>query len=136
VVAGQDKQVDLSLRTPNPDVSLNGYTIALRAPIKFRAGAPRLGPKDQEELAAVAAILQDHPEIRTLRVEAHWDASVGLLAKPMTEHQAQAIKDHLVKMGVDAGRIEAAGLGADQPLAPSIGTGRTKNRRIELHVVY
>jgi outer membrane protein OmpA-like peptidoglycan-associated protein len=137
VVAGQERQLDLPMRAPNPDVSLQGDTVALRAPIKFRVGTPRLGVPEQAELDGVAALLEDHPEIRVLRVEAHWDASAGLTAKVLTEKQAQTVKDYLVKKGIPDQRIEAVGVGFDHPLVPSIGpANKSKNRRVELHPVY
>jgi len=137
VVAGQERQLELPLRAPNPDVTIVGDTIALKAPIRFRPGTPRLAPKDQQELDGVAGFLADHPEVRVLRVEAHWDARAGLTAKPMTDKQAQMVKDYLVSKGVAEVRVEASGMGSDQPLGPSIGPGgRNKNRRVELHLVY
>jgi outer membrane protein OmpA-like peptidoglycan-associated protein len=137
VVAGQERQLELPLHAPNPDVTIVGDEITLRAPIRFKAGTPRLGPKDQQELDGVAGFLADHPEIRVLRVEAHWDSSAGLGAKTMTDKQAQAVKDYLVSKGVADPRVEASGQGADHPLVPSIGgNNRAKNRRLELHLVY
>jgi outer membrane protein OmpA-like peptidoglycan-associated protein len=137
LVAGQEQQLDLGLRAPNPDVLLSGDTITLRQPIRLRVGTPRLAPRDQSELDGVAALLDDHPEIHMLRVEAHWDASAGLTAKTLTQQQAQAIKDYLVKKGIGERRIDAVGMGSDQPLVPSIGPGnRSRNRRVELRVTY
>lgn len=137
IAPGRDREIEVALRAPNPDVTLEGYTITLRTPVRLGSTNPRLRPKEEQEFGAVVAILQDHPEIRTLRVEAHWDASAGPTAKPLTEHQAQFIKDYLVSKGVAEGRIEALGMGGDQPLLPNIvPANRAKNRRIELHVIY
>ena len=45
------------------------------------------------------------------------------------------MKDYLVKKGVAASRIEAAGHGAESPLVPNIGpVNMAKNRRVELRV--
>jgi outer membrane protein OmpA-like peptidoglycan-associated protein len=137
VAVSQERQLDVAMHAPNPDVSLTGDAIVLRAPIKFRAGTPRLGPKDQAELDGVAALLDDHPEIRLLRVEAHWDASAGITAKVITDKQAQTIKDYLVTKGVAGERVEVAGMGAEHPLVPAIGpANKAKNRRVELIARY
>ena len=137
IAPGRDREIEVALRAPNPDVTLEGYTINLRRPIRLGPDNPRLRPQEEQELGAVAAILQDHPEIRTLQVEAHWDSSAGPTAQSLTERQAQFIKDYLVSRGVAEGRIEARGIGADQPLVPNIApANRAKNRRIELLVVY
>jgi outer membrane protein OmpA-like peptidoglycan-associated protein len=133
ITAGQDQKLDILLRTPNPDITLAGDTVTLRQPITFKSGTPKLDPKVQGELDGVVELLSDHPEIRTLRVEAHWDASAGKGAKALTDKQAAAIKDYLVKKGASEGRVEAVGMGSEKPLVPNIGpANKAKNRRVEL----
>jgi outer membrane protein OmpA-like peptidoglycan-associated protein len=142
VVAAQDKQVDFLLRNRplNPNVSFTNGVIMLRNPIRFRPGAPKLDARAQAGLDGVADILEDHPEIRSLRVEAHWGAGAAPAAKQaareLTGRQAGAIKEYLVKKGVPDARIEAVGVGADKPLVPNIGpTNLAKNRRVELQTM-
>jgi outer membrane protein OmpA-like peptidoglycan-associated protein len=136
IVEGQDKELNLVMRSPNPNVALTAEGITLKQPIKFRAGAPRLEPKIQAELDGVAELLQDHPEVRSLRIEAYWDSSAGNKDKALTESQAQAVKAYLVKKGVAENRVEAVGQGAEKPLVPNIGpVNKAKNRRVELHTV-
>jgi outer membrane protein OmpA-like peptidoglycan-associated protein len=133
---GKDQGLDIVMRTPNPDVTLAGDAITLRQPIKFKGGPPKLDTKAQNELDGVADLLADHPDIRTLKVEVHWDASAGKGAQAITDKQAGLIKDYLVKKGVSEGRVEAAGMGADHPLVPNIGpANKAKNRRVELKPV-
>jgi outer membrane protein OmpA-like peptidoglycan-associated protein len=135
IVAGQDRELDVTLRPANPDVTLTGNAIKLRAPIKFKAGAPKLDATARGELDGVAAILAEHPEIRTLRIEAHWNAPAAP-AKALTDKQAAAVKDYLVSKGAPADRIEAVGKGAESPLVPNLSpANRAKNRRVELIVV-
>jgi OmpA-OmpF porin, OOP family len=136
IVEGQDRQLDMVMRAPNPNVTLAGDTITLKQPIKFKAGAPRLDAKIQAELDGVAELLQDHTEVRTLRIEAYWDSSAGTKVKALTENQAKAVKTYLVKKGVPEDRVEAVGQGDERPLVPNIGpVNKAKNRRVELHTV-
>jgi outer membrane protein OmpA-like peptidoglycan-associated protein len=136
VVADGNRQIDLTLRPPNPDITLTTDEIVLRAPIKFKSGTPQLTPEWQGELDGVAAVLEDQPEIRTLRIEAHWDPSAGAKAKDVTQSQANAVRDYLVKKGIADGRLEAVGMGSDQPLVPNVTPAyKAKNRRVELHPV-
>jgi outer membrane protein OmpA-like peptidoglycan-associated protein len=136
ILDGQDRQLDIVMSTPNPNVTLTGDAITLKQPIKFKAGAPRLDPKIEAELDGVAELLASHPEVRTVRIEAYWDSSAGAKATSLTDSQAKAVKAYLVKKGVEDGRVEAVGKGADQPLVPNIGpVNKAKNRRVELHVV-
>jgi len=140
VAAGRDQALDVTLRPANPDVTLTPQAIVLRVPIKFRAGTPKLTPPIKAELEGAADILADHPEIKTLRIEAHWSGVAsgkkGAAAKTMTEKQAAAVKDYLVSKGAPAERIEAVGVGVEAPLVPNLGpTNQAKNRRVELVVV-
>jgi outer membrane protein OmpA-like peptidoglycan-associated protein len=140
VAAGRDQQLDVTLRPANSDVTLTPQAIVLRVPIKFRAGAPKLVPPVKAELEAVADILVDHPEIKTLRIEAHWSGAArgkgGSAAKKLTLKQATAIKEFLVSKGAPADRIETVGVGGEAPLVPNLGpANQAKNRRVELVVV-
>jgi outer membrane protein OmpA-like peptidoglycan-associated protein len=137
VIADGSRQIDLTLRPINPDLTLNDTEIVLRDPIKFKAsGSFKLAPAWQAELDGVAAMLEDRPEIRILRVEAHWDPSAGTRAKEITDAQAAAVKDYLVEKGIPDTRIEAVGMSADQPRFPNVTPAyKAKNRRLELHPI-
>jgi hypothetical protein len=132
IVEGQDKTLEIVMRPPNTSVTLSGDVVNLKQPLKLKG--PALDPKSKTTLDGLAEFLQDHPEIKTLKVDAYWDNSAGPKAKAVTDGQAKAIKDYLVKKGIPEGRIEAAGHGADNPLVPNIGpVNKGKNRRVELH---
>jgi outer membrane protein OmpA-like peptidoglycan-associated protein len=50
--------------------------------------------------------------------------------------RAQAVRDYLVKRGVDAARIRVEGKGESMPVASNAtDDGRAQNRRVELKVV-
>ena len=107
-----------------------------RKPIKLKAGATSIDAKVEPELDSVVDILDEHSDIKSLRVEAHWDTSAGPGAKDVTQKQADLIKQYLIKKGVADARIEAVGVGADKPLVPNISpSNKAKNRRVELHLV-
>src|SRR3954453_8033094 len=117
VAPGRDQQLDVTLRPANADVTLTPQAIVLRVPIKFRKGTPKLPPAIKTELEGVADILADHPEIKTLRIEAHWSGpgkgKGSDAAKKLTQKQAAAIKDYLVAKGAPADRIETVGAGGE-----------------------
>jgi outer membrane protein OmpA-like peptidoglycan-associated protein/LysM repeat protein len=143
IVAGQDRQLDVTMRASNPDVTLTPQAIVLRVPIRFKAGAPKLAPGIKAELEGVVDLLAEHPEIKMLRVEAHWSGggrkgkgTKGDPSKQLTERQAKAVRDFLISKGAPADRIEAVGVGGDVPLVPNIGPGnQAKKRRVEMVVV-
>jgi outer membrane protein OmpA-like peptidoglycan-associated protein len=139
ILAAQDKQMDFVLknRAPSPDVTVSGNGIVLKKPIKFRSGgSPSLDAKWEAELDGVADVLEEHADVKALRVEAHWDSSAGAGAKPITQKQADLIKQYLMKKGVSDARVEAVGMGADRPLVPNISpANKAKNRRVDLRLL-
>jgi outer membrane protein OmpA-like peptidoglycan-associated protein len=140
IIEGQDKTLDIvmggggaGLGAPAVPATLNGDVVTPKTALKFKG--TKLDAKMQASLDGVAALLAEHPELRVLKVDVYWDNSAGPKAKSMTDAQAKAIKDYLVKKGVSEGRIDAAGHGADNPLVPNIGpVNKGKNRRVELHI--
>lgn len=84
-------------------------------------------------LDEVAALLKGEPSWQ-LTIEGHTD-STGAAAhnQVLSEQRAAAVKNHLVSLGVDNGRISTTGFGASKPVADN-GTelGRAQNRRVEL----
>jgi outer membrane protein OmpA-like peptidoglycan-associated protein len=135
VAAGSDREVDLTLRPLSPDLTVTADQIGLRAPIRFRSGAPRLTPEWQAELDGVAAFLQDRPELR-LRIVAHWDTDAAGKSKALTAGQAMVVRDYLAKKGIADSRLEAVGMGADQPMVPNVSPAyKAKNRRVELQTL-
>jgi outer membrane protein OmpA-like peptidoglycan-associated protein len=138
VAEGHDNALGIVLHT-RPAVS--GVTfkdgkLKLRQPITFKAGK-----KPSAELAAgmpllldeVVDLLVNHPEIRQVRVEAHWDSSLPpAQAQSLTDDQAKAVVKYLVDQGIAADRLMAAGMGSKKPIVPNLGKGKLKNRRVEL----
>lgn len=55
--------------------------------------------------------------------------------KQLAQQRAETVKEMLVQSGIGAGRMQAAGFGADRPVASNdTAEGRARNRRIELVV--
>jgi outer membrane protein OmpA-like peptidoglycan-associated protein len=112
----------------------------LSQPVSFTSG----GKQPSAELAAgafqlldeVVDVLVNHPEIRQVRVEAHWDSGLpAAKAQELTDAQAKAVTQYLVEQGVGQERVEAVGMGATKPIVPNLGkAAKLKNRRIEFVV--
>lgn len=72
---------------------------------------------------------------RTVRIEGH-SSSEGAANynQALSERRAQAVVDALVKQGIAASRLTAAGLGESRPIAGNDDeAGRALNRRVEVH---
>lgn len=99
----------------------------------FASGAATLTDGARATVAAIGAYLQALPGAR-VRVEGHTDSQGAAAAnQALSERRAGAVRDTLRAAGVEAGRIEVAGLGASRPLADNASPqGRARNRRVEL----
>jgi outer membrane protein OmpA-like peptidoglycan-associated protein len=120
---------------PAPDVTIGvDRVFRLSYPLRFEGANARLAPDAGPMLDVIARVLRENPEVRRLQIAAHWDDSLPAdKAKTLTEAQAEAIRDELLKRGIAADHLVAAGLGATKPLASRPSTGaRTPNRRVEL----
>jgi outer membrane protein OmpA-like peptidoglycan-associated protein len=104
--------------------------------VTFGTDSAEMVGASRELLDEVANTLNAHPGAR-IRVEGHTDATGEAEAnRRLSQDRADATKRYLVDRGVDAGRIETDGLGADRPVASNDDpAGRARNRRTELVVV-
>lgn len=101
--------------------------------IYFDTGSDVIRPESTPTLKEIAAMLQEHGDLR-LTIEGHTD-NVGSAASNQTlsEKRAAAVKAYLVSVGIDAARLETAGLGAERPVTGNdTPEGRQQNRRVEL----
>lgn len=87
-------------------------------------------------LDGLAAVMKAHPEAR-LMVEGHTDDSGPPAGNvQLSKARADAVKSALVGRGVDADRIETAGVGPDRPVASNdTPEGRAMNRRTEVALI-
>ena len=101
--------------------------------IQFDLDSDVIRPESRPTLDELAAVLAANPAWR-LKVEGHTDATGGSEHNlGLSRRRAEAVKSYLVGKGIDGGRLETAGLGASQPLAPNeTDLGRAQNRRVEL----
>jgi OOP family OmpA-OmpF porin len=63
--------------------------------------------------------------------------SVGTEAynQALSERRVGAVRDYVVKKGVDSGRVSGQGFGESKPIADNkTKEGRAKNRRVEIKV--
>src|SRR4029079_18416186 len=87
--------------------------------VKFKTGSAEILPgKDSEEvLQAVLKILNDHPEIKKVRVEGHTDNRGGAaLNKKLSKDRAGSVVAWLVKKGIAKPRLSNEGFGPDRPI--------------------
>jgi outer membrane protein OmpA-like peptidoglycan-associated protein len=102
--------------------------------ILFDVNSSKIRPESTPTLDEIARMLEAHSALR-LAIEGHTDATGDDAHNlSLSERRAAAVRDHLVEAhGIDAGRLEAKGLGETKPAGDN-GTpeGRQNNRRVEL----
>lgn len=126
-----DSQVDVS------DAALTAYeeqlAIRLREnPILFDVGTSRITAEGRTNLGAIAEAITAVPDLG-VEVVGHTDNTGGdSVNQTLSESRAEAVRDVLVELGVEASRLTTRGAGASEPIASNdTREGRQLNRRIQ-----
>ena len=104
-------------------------------PIYFEQSLANILPASFPELSRLASLLKDHPEI-SVQVEGHTD-NIGDWAalQKLSDDRANAVRDFLIKQGIDPARLTAKGFGASQPVNNNMNEAQRKeNRRVEVRI--
>jgi len=141
VAEGRENVVSVTLRSRPAvaGVTFREGKLRLRQAIAFKSAGNKpsaaLSPGMPLLLDELVDILANHPEIKRVRVEAHWDSSLAeAKAQTLTDDQAKSVAKYLVDQGVAPERVVPVGMGAKKPIMPNLGKGKLKNRRVELVV--
>jgi OOP family OmpA-OmpF porin len=100
--------------------------------ISFDVDKASLKPESMGTLNMIVQVMKDNPDLK-FEVDGHTDNS-GTAAHNITlsQQRANAVKDQLVKMGVDASRLTAKGFGDTKPNSDNTSPeGKANNRRVE-----
>lgn len=135
---GVSNSLDLCPNTPlGTKVDSKGCTVAIEAPlsmelkINFKSGSAVVNPAGVKEISKVARLMVENPNT-TVIIEGHTDSRGKAAAnKRLSEQRANAVRNVLIKQGVNASRVRAIGYGPDQPIADNATeAGRAQNRRV------
>lgn len=145
-----DGMADIADRCPDEKETVNGYQdddgcpdeslakvesgrIAVLDKVYFEKKEADLMPQSFPVLQAVAGILRVTSSIKKLRIEAHTDdRGTDRSNQKLSQAQAEAVMAFLVQEGVDAGRLEAVGMGEEKPAVEGRSAeARVANRRVE-----
>jgi cysteine-rich repeat protein len=98
----------------------------------------RIKPESFEHLDRVVAILNDHPQVRKVRIVGHTDTrATDEYNQKLSEGRAKAVYDYLVTKGIAAERLEWVGKGESEPLVvPEKSEADYQlNRRVEFQLL-
>jgi outer membrane protein OmpA-like peptidoglycan-associated protein len=101
--------------------------------VLFETNKASLQAGAQRTVQKVADFLNQYPE-RNILIEGFTDSQGSdTYNKKLSEDRAQAVRDELLKNGVDAERIDVLGYGEEFPVASNDNAaGRQQNRRVEI----
>jgi len=107
--------------------------VALASDVLFDSGSARLQPGAQDKLADIARVLQKYPRTQ-IEIVGHTDNRGSSTSnETLSERRAAAVRDVVVRDGVDPGRITVRGQGEARPVATNATPeGRALNRRVEI----
>jgi len=123
---------------PPPPPSPSPKTMVFGHAALFDFNKADLKPEGKEQIKAYREkVKAEMSSAGKVRVTGYTD-SVGKAAYNMklSLRRAEAVRDYLVSLGVDPGKLEVSGEGMAKPMADN-GTaeGRAKNRRVEVEVI-
>ncbi len=110
--------------------------IIITQKIHFEFARAVIRPISYPILDDVAYLLQRNPQILRVNVEGHTDwIGPDSFNQILSERRAKAVREYLVKKGIEPDRLTAVGYGESRPIADNNTVkGRARNRRVEFTV--
>ncbi len=122
---------------PPPKAKIVGKKIEITEKVMFDVDKATIKTESDGLLNDIAAVLKNHLSIKKISIEGHTDGDGSArYNKKLSDKRAKAVRDFLVKLGIDEARMDAKGFGEDKPLASNdTDEGKEKNRRVGLNIV-
>lgn len=129
--------VSLRRRPQSPAVRLGPDNLVLKSSVSFEPATAVLTGRSAAVLDEIVDLLVWHPELTRLRIEGHTDSTgQGPQNQQLSEERAITVRNYLIKQGIAAERLQAAGFGSTQPLGPeSSAEARARNRRVTFKIL-
>ena len=104
--------------------------------INFSTGSAQIPPENDDFLNKAAAVIKLAPAGTAILIGGHTDNSGdAAMNERLSQERADAVRDYLVKQGVDSSELVAKGFGDTKPVASNdTEEGKFRNRRIEFSI--
>ena len=108
-------------------------TTEIAKSIYFDLNSAKLQKRSYAPLDELVQILKDNPSYK-LAIESHTDNSgTNAYNQKLSDNRSATVMNYLVRKGIDASRLTAAGFGEEKPISTNdTKEGRSLNRRSEL----
>ncbi len=126
------------IKENEPLVEIQTERLSLKDAIHFDTGKDTIKSESFRILDEIAKLLNDHRELKRIRVEGHTDNVGGATYnKDLSERRATSVVRYLVEKGsIARERLEPKGYGFERPVATNAtATGRARNRRVEFTIL-
>jgi outer membrane protein OmpA-like peptidoglycan-associated protein len=104
----------VTIDVPYPWSDVNKLNVRI-APVYFAAKSAELDSKGREALKGNVEFLSAGKDL-SITVEGHADPDEAQDASDLSRRRAEAVKDHLVSLGVATSRMKVVPVGATQPM--------------------
>ena len=103
--------------------------------ITFKSGSAQILSSSYPALKKIITLKKSCPNT-TLYIKGHTDATGSKkFNQQLSQKRANAVKNHLVQLGIESKLMDTKGFGEEQPIADNqTWAGRQKNRRIEITI--
>jgi len=114
-------------------VKIDSGNVYIFGKVQFSYNSSRMEHRNDALLDQISQAMIANPGVGNIRIDGYTD-NVGdpRFNQRLSEERAAAVREALIKRGVDADRLTTRGHGETHPLAPNkSAAGRAKNRRVE-----
>ena len=148
VVPGKAATIDIEINTPEHPVLFKNFRIAaggsdaynkvvtegkfIAYGIQFDVNKAILKPESMGTINEIAKMLKDHNDLQ-FEIGGHTDSDgTADLNNKLSQLRAEAVKNQLTSMGIDASRLTVKGYGSSKPIAENNSAeNKARNRRVE-----
>jgi outer membrane protein OmpA-like peptidoglycan-associated protein len=133
--AGSQSAADPDGGSPEPNIVAvyADTTVTFLVAVHFKLHSTKPTGDSRSIIDAAADAMGHLSRIQVLEIRGYADPTEGKAAERLAEARAQAVRDELVKLGVEPERLRIAGYGASKPVAKD--NQHEANARVEFKVV-
>jgi outer membrane protein OmpA-like peptidoglycan-associated protein len=128
--------ISLNKRPKRANVVVAARELKLRKQVHFAHDSADIDPDSDALVQEIADVLNKRADITHLEIQGHTDNTGSpIYNQRLSQQRADAVRDALIKLGIDAGRLDAKGYGQEKPLVPNVSAAnRARNRRVQLMI--
>jgi len=118
----------------NPYKQVTTEKVYIARGIQFELGSAQLKPESMGEINRMVQLMKDNADLK-FEIGGHASKEKTVTAavnQKLSEDRSNAVRNKMIEMGIDAGRLTAKGYGDTKPIGSNdTPEGRATNRRVE-----